>query len=150
MNDVLPEDRLGVEDALGRYLLAVDLGQFEKVVMQFCPDAVIEYAEGHRYEGAEGIAAFVRKAIAGPEARGRMHMCKSLFAERAGEEILLRSYLVVPEANGAQQEIQIVTMRFVEDSFRKVDGHWRISKRKIHRWPTHQQFDDHRMKAVAS
>jgi ketosteroid isomerase-like protein len=138
MAEVSPVDRLAVEDALGRYLLAVDRGDHAGVCACFAPQATVLYGDGRQFSGADGIAAFARSAIAGPEARQRMHLCRSLFAEPLGDAIVLRSYLIVPQAGGPGEPAQICTMRYVEDTYERSAGRWLIARRVIHPWPLPQ------------
>lgn len=126
-------DRLAIADVLGRYLWAVDTGDADAVVEQFAPGAVIRYDDGRRFTGPEGLRAFALSAIGGAEARGRMHFNQPLFAQRAGGDILHRSYLMVPQCL-PDGTVAIATLRYVEDRFTLTGRGWRIAERTIFRW----------------
>lgn len=138
MNQGLPpiaiEDRYEIEDLLGRYFWAVDTADVEGVIAVFAPGAIVRYGSGERYEGAEGIRRFALRAIGGEEARGRMHFNRPLFAERKGECVVLRSYLISTQWKVGEEPIAIGTMRHTEDSFIRTEAGWRISERAIFHW----------------
>lgn len=127
-------DRFAIEDILGRYFLAIDTGDVAAVVAQFTPDGAVRYADGSTYEGPDGLRRFAERAIGGDEARGRMHIGRTLFAQRIGDDILLRSYLMVPQAVGGEPGVTIATLRYIEDRFRQTGAGWRIGERAIFPW----------------
>ncbi len=131
-------DRFAIEDVLGHYMLAVDLADVDGVLDQFALGAVVRYDSGERYEGAAALRDFALRAIGDPSARRRMHFNRTLFAEADGAEIVLRSYLAVPEAKGPGEACIISTLRYVEDRFCFTPQGWRIRERAIHRWPLAQ------------
>lgn len=131
---VSPADRLAVEDVLGRYFLAVDTGDVEGVLAQFTPDAIVRYGDGTRYEGLAQLRRFALRAIGSQDARGRMHVNRTLFAERDGADILLRSYLMVPQVDEAGAAVTWAALRYTEDRFRLADTGWRITERAIFHW----------------
>lgn len=127
-------ERVAIDEVLGRYFLAVDTGDVETVLAQFTADALVRYGDGTRYEGPAQLREFALRAIGGPEACGRMHVNRPLFAERLGGDILLRSYLMVPHIDGSDRTVTLATLRYIEDRFRLTDAGWRIRERAIFPW----------------
>ena len=128
------EDRFAIEDLLGRYFWAVDTADTEGVVAVFAPEAVVRYGTGDRYEGTDGIRRFAIRAIGGESARGRMHFNRPLFAERRGDAVLMRSYLISPQWTVHDNAMVIGTLRYTEDTFIRTDAGWRIKERAIFLW----------------
>lgn len=135
MNAISATDRLAIQDVLGRYLFAVDTADVKAVVAQFTPDAKVRYDTGQTYAGTEGLRAFAVKAAGDRAARQRMHLNQTLFAEPADGDIVLHSYLAVPQAGGSDDGISIIALRYVVDRFARTAEGWRIAERAIHRWP---------------
>lgn len=135
MSAIAAEDRFAVEDILGRYVLAIDLGDADAALALFTDDAIVRYDNGQAYEGLEELRVFVRRAIGSDAARRRMHFNRTLYAEADEADIVLRSYLAVPEADAHGEGATIATLRYVEDRFVRTAAGWRMQHRLIHRWP---------------
>jgi hypothetical protein len=117
-----------IENLKYRYLRHLDLKEFDELEQLFLPDARASYGGGaHELEGREAIGRFLRDSMGTPVLL-TSHKCHhpeiTLNADRS-------------EATGVwalddvviHQEHQ-VTMRgaaYYEDTYRKVDGSWRIA-----------------------
>lgn len=125
------EDRFAITDVLGRYLLAVDTGKVPEILAQFAPDAVVRYEGGERYQGTAALAEFARKAVGGTQERGRMHFNQPLFVEPVGDDIVMYSYLMVPQRSPQDESMTIVALRCIKDRFRRAEQGWLIAERVI-------------------
>ena len=128
------EDRLDILDLLGRYLFAVDTGDLECVLACFAEDGVVRYATGETFAGAEGLREFARKAIGGPETRGRMHLNFPLYFARRGDAIVLTSYLSTAQWKPPAPPQSFGSIRYIEDHLVKTPAGWRMKERVIALW----------------
>src|SRR5678815_5160198 len=83
--DVSIEDRLAIQDLMGRYCHAIDSGDVEGYVAVFAPDGVFRSSSGFRYEGADGIRKFMAEFKTRPHAPHSQHWLQQVHIRREGE-----------------------------------------------------------------
>ncbi len=117
-------DHVEIRNLAGRYSHALDLGEPAVWAEVFTADGVMEMvAQGYEIEG-DALRSLVRD---GEPSRSR-HMPSTFVIDGAGDEASMRSYVTVVSSRDAAR---IVFQGRYEDRLRRVDGQWRIARRRI-------------------
>jgi 3-phenylpropionate/cinnamic acid dioxygenase small subunit len=130
----------GMSDARGaitalvhRYAERLDDGDFEGVAALFA-EATYGAADGPVRHGADAVLAAIRAAVVLHDGRPRTkHVVTNLTIEiddQAGTATA-QSYFTVLQATATLPLQPILAGRY-DDAFRRVDGAWRFSARRIH------------------
>jgi hypothetical protein len=119
---------------LGRYNLAIDLGDAEGWAATFTPDGVFQCSGlpegsplGGRYEGTAELVAYARTHFGIYAGRAR-HWNANLVIDGDGETATMRCYLLALTAGSGRLA---GTTGIYEDHLHKVDGEWRFVERHI-------------------
>jgi len=122
-----------IRQLLGRYNLAIDLGDAEGWASTFTPDGVFTCSglpEGNplagRFEGTAELVEYARTHYGILKGRAR-HWNANLVIEGDGDTATMRCYLL---ALTASSQLTGATGIY-EDRLRKVDGAWRFVERHI-------------------
>jgi hypothetical protein len=124
------EDRAAIQDRLGRYVWALDIGDAEGVAACFTPDGQAVDSQGNRYRD---IAAFALEFINREDFRGRKHLVNHLFFEGDAGRCVVTSYWTVVKWYFAEQRMGVVSTGYSLDTLEKRGGDWLIAERVI-RW----------------
>ncbi len=123
-----------IRQLLGRYNLAIDLGDAEGWAATFTSDGVFqcrglpdEHPLGGRYEGTDALIAYARTHHHLAKGRAR-HWNANLLIEGDGETATMRCYLLALTAGAGKVA---GTTGIYEDRLRKLDGQWRFVERLI-------------------
>jgi hypothetical protein len=123
-----------IRQLLGRYNLAIDLGDAEGWAATFTPDGVFRctglpehHPLGGRYEGTEELIAYAKTNHAIAKGRAR-HWNANLVIDGDGETATMRCYLLNLTATAGKLA---GTTGIYEDRLRKDDGQWRFVERHI-------------------
>ena len=118
------DDHVEIRNLAGRYSHALDLGEPAAWAEVFTEDGVMEMvAQGYEIAG-DALRSLARDG----EPSGSRHMPSTFVIDGAGDEATMRSYVtVVSTADPAR----IVFQGRYEDRLRRVDGKWRIARRRI-------------------
>ena len=122
-----------IRQLLGRYNLAIDLGDADGWVECFTPDGVFECTGlpegsplGGRYEGADALREYAKVHYGKAKGRAR-HWNANMVIEGDGETATMTCYLLALSVGGAL----VGTTGIYHDQLRKVDGRWRFTGRHI-------------------
>ena len=135
MTDQAPsiEDRFAIQDLIGRFYWALDIGDVEGIVSAFADDGVMITGNGDRFAGREELLRFARHAT-GPGAPGRQHIGRPLYFFRNGDGWTLRSYLTILHFDQETGEKRIRGMAASDDTVVKTRDGWRFKERKNTNW----------------
>ena len=118
------DDHVEIRNLAGRYSHALDLGEPAAWAEVFTEDGVMEMvAQGYDIEG-DALRSLARD---GEPSRSR-HMPSTFVIDGAGDEATMRSYVTVVSTG---DPARIVFQGRYEDRLRRVDGKWRIARRRI-------------------
>ena len=118
------DDHVAIRNLAGRYSQALDLGDPAAWAEVFTDDGVMEMvAQGYEIKG-ETLRSLPRD---GEPSSGR-HIPTTFVIDGAGDEATMRSYVTVV---GTDDPARIVFQGRYEDRLRRVDGRWRIERRRI-------------------
>lgn len=92
---IAPEDRLAIEDLIGRYVWALDTGDVDGVEAVFTPEGRAIDTVGNVYEGPGAARRFAVEFTTRPDFRGRQHFVTPLFFEGEGDRYVVTSYWTV-------------------------------------------------------
>jgi len=130
--DAIDHELIG--QLLGRYNLAIDLGDAEGWAATFTPDGVFRCTGlpddaplGGRYEGSDELTAYARTHFGIFKGRAR-HWYANLLIDGDGETATMRSYMLLLTAGAGKLA---GTTGIYEDRLRKVEGEWRFVERHI-------------------
>jgi hypothetical protein len=129
--DVSVEDRAAIQDTVGRYLWALDIGDAKGVDACFSRTARSIDTMGNVYEGEGAILRFAERFIGMQDFRGRKHLVTPLWYERDGARVNLMSYWTVTKWYTATNEMKIVSTGYSEDVFEQQDGKWLFAERRL-------------------
>ena len=122
-----------IRQLLGRYNLAIDLGDTDGWAGCFTADGAFECSglpDGHvlggRHEGAEALRAYATTHFATAKGRAR-HWNANMVIEGDGETATMTCYLLALSVGGALTG----TTGIYRDTLRKVDGAWRFVERHV-------------------
>ena len=123
-----------IRQLLGRYNLAIDLGDAEGWARTFTADGVFRCTGlpegsplGGRYQGTDELVAYAKVHYGIAKGRAR-HWNANLVIEGDGETATMRCYLLALTAGAGKLA---GTTGIYEDRLRKVDGQWRFVERHI-------------------
>jgi ketosteroid isomerase-like protein len=123
-----------IRQLLGRYNLAIDLGDTDGWAGCFTPDGAFECSGlpdgsplGGRHEGTEGLRAYAATHFGKAKGRAR-HWNANILIEGDGETATMRCYLLNVTAGAGRMA---GTTGIYDDRLRKVDGEWRFVERHI-------------------
>ena len=118
------DDHVEIRNLAGRYSHALDLGEPAAWAEVFTEDGVMEMvAQGYDIEG-DALRSLARDG----EPSGSRHMPSTFVIDGAGDEATMRSYVTVVSTG---DPARIVFQGRYEDRLRRVDGKWRIARRRI-------------------
>ena len=118
------DDHVEIRNLAGRYSHALDLGEPAAWAEVFTDDGVMEMvAQGYEIKG-EALRSLARD---GAPSRAR-HIPATFVIDGAGDEATMRSYVTVVSTD---DPARIVFQGRYEDRLRRVDGQWRIARRRI-------------------
>lgn len=132
--DFSADDRAQMLDVLGSYFWAVDTGDAAAVVASFTTAGVVRYGTGERFEGADGLDRFARRAIGDAALRGRMHLNHPLFFRTEHGRPVLRSYMVPVQLDPMPPQGPVRSLRYTDDTFERTKDGWKIRERAIYLW----------------
>jgi SnoaL-like domain len=123
-----------IRQLLGRYNLAIDLGDAEGWAATFTPDGVFRCTGlpeanplGGRYEGTDELIAYATTHFGIYTGRAR-HWNANLLIDGDGDTATMRCYMLSLTAGAGRLA---GTTGIYEDRLRKVDGEWRFIERHI-------------------
>ena len=118
------DDHVEIRNLAGRYSHALDLGEPAAWAEVFTEDGVMDMvAQGYTIEG-DALRSLARDG----EPSGSRHMPSTFVIDGAGDEATMRSYVTVVSTG---DPARIVFQGRYEDRLRRVDGKWRIARRRI-------------------
>ena len=118
------DDHVEIRNLAGRYSHALDLGEPAAWAEVFTEDGVMEMvAQGYDIEG-DALRSLARDG----EPSGSRHMPSTFVIDGAGDEATMRSYVTVVSTG---DPARIVFQGRYEDRLQRVDGKWRIARRRI-------------------
>ncbi len=118
------DDHVEIRNLAGRYSHALDLGEPAAWAEVFTDDGVMEMvAQGYDIEG-DALRSLPRDG----EPSGSRHIPSTFVIDGAGDEATMRSYVTVVSVG---DPARIVFQGRYEDRLRRVDGQWRIARRRI-------------------
>ncbi len=118
------DDHVEIRSLAGRYSHALDLGEPAAWAGVFTDDGVMEMvAQGYEIEG-DALRSLPRDG----EPSGSRHIPSTFVIDGAGDEASMRSYVTVVSTG---DPARIVFQGRYEDRLRRVDGQWRIARRRI-------------------
>ena len=118
------DDHVAIRNLAGRYSQALDLGDPAAWAEVFTDDGVMEMvAQGYEIKG-ETLRSLPSE---GEPSSGR-HIPTTFVIDGAGDEATMRSYVTVVSTD---DPARIVFQGRYEDRLRRVDGQWRIERRRI-------------------
>ena len=118
------DDHVEIRNLAGRYSHALDLGEPAAWAEVFTGDGVMEMvAQGYEIKG-DRLRSLARD---GEPSRSR-HIPTTFVIDGAGDEASMRSYITVVSTG---DPARIVFQGRYEDRLRRVDGKWRIARRRI-------------------
>jgi hypothetical protein len=122
-----------IRQLLGRYNLAIDLGDAEGWAATFTPDGVFRCTGvpdgsplGGRHEGTDALVAYATTHYGIAKGRAR-HWNANLVIDGDGHSATMRCYLLALRAGGTLSG----TTGIYADRLRKLDGQWRFVERHI-------------------
>ena len=119
------DDHVEIRNLAGRYSHALDLGEPAAWAEVFTEDGVMDMAaQGYEIEG-DALRSLARDG----EPSGSRHIPSTFVIDGAGDEATMRSYVTVVSTTG--DAARIVFQGRYEDRLRRVDGKWRIARRRI-------------------
>ena len=134
-------DRAQIEDLQGRYLFAMNWGDFDTYASTFTEDGVLDWARG-TVTGRDAIrqeAEVLWQVFSGLEAGERpasapkrRHFIASQVLDIDGDSAVGRAYWYEFDVEMTTQQPVILAFGHYEDELRKVDGKWLFSKRAIY------------------
>ena len=123
------QDRAEIEDLMARYLFAIDYHDWDAYVATFAEDGEIEFASG-LHKGRAAIREAVVSFAAGKPAKLR-HIILQSSIRVEGERAWASTQWLEMANHGPGDTPKIGTYGVYEDEFRKIDGHWLISRRNV-------------------
>ena len=107
-----------------------DRGRFDDLMELFTPDAVMDIGNGHPYEGVDQIRGiFTRTSdsmTSGPQPSYVQHHTSPVHITMVdGDHATGRTYFSVLMTHGLDHWGRY------DDKYRRVDGHWRFSHRRV-------------------
>jgi hypothetical protein len=135
------QDRAQIEDLQGRYLFAMNWGDFETYASTFAEDGVLDWARGTA-NGRDAIrqeAEVLWQLFSGlPEgetatsAPTRRHYIANQVLDIDGDTATGRAYWYEFDLGMSGRQPFVLAYGHYEDELRKVDGKWLFSKRVIY------------------
>jgi hypothetical protein len=134
-------DRAQIEDLQGRYLFAMNWGDFATYASTFTEDGVLDWAR-NTVTGRDAIrqeAEVLWQVFSGLEegetatsAPTRRHFIANTVLEIDEDTAVGRAYWYEFDIGMSGQQPFVLAYGHYEDELRKVDGKWLFSKRKIY------------------
>jgi hypothetical protein len=123
------EDRLRIQDLLMSYVWANDSANLEGIVAAFTPDGIVQTGTGERLP----VEEWASSTLAHPGRRGRQHWVQIMSMHAHENGCAVRSYWKVVQWLVGPNTRTVNAMGYYDDICTKVDGHWRIREKRIHR-----------------
>lgn len=126
------QDWFDVHNLLVRYTTALDACDTESVVDCFAPDGCLESPVLGRFEGHEGIRAFVDRTIRVRDERGGQfrHVVSNLRVETEGDRAMAKCYLL--DFLTVEGRTELLSPGEYACELVRRDGAWRIASRVVH------------------
>ena len=139
-DDDYARDRAQIEDLQGRYLFAMNWGDFDTYASTFTEDGVLDWAR-NTVTGRDAIrqeAEVLWQFFSGLEpgerptsAPKRRHFISSQVVDIDGDAATGRALWYEFDVDATTQQPVVLAYGHYEDELRKVDGKWLFSKRAI-------------------
>ena len=125
------EDKLALEELIGRYNQAIDEGRYEDFLACWCEDGIFD-GLGGPYAGKPAIRAFTDRYDERFRLRlnGLRHFTVNIVSRIDGDRATSASHLQLV-TTGAKGAHILFTGRY-EDEMRRAAGEWRFVRRKLH------------------
>jgi ketosteroid isomerase-like protein len=133
VSGVSAADREEITDLMMAYASCLDRGDVPGMTAIFAPDGVVHSGALGDLKGAEGIRAFLTKAVSQPGFNGRQHRVRPVMFEIDGENCRAMAYWMVVTWD-AGKEPRLVALGYYEDVFTRVNGAWKFKDKTIRRW----------------
>lgn len=140
-DDDYARDRAQIEDLQGRYLFAMNWGDFETYASTFTEDGVLDWARGTA-TGRDAIrqeAEVLWQVFSGLEegespasAPKRRHFIANQVLDIDGDTAIGRAYWYEFDIGMSGQQPFVLAYGHYEDELRKIDGKWLFSRRVIY------------------
>ncbi len=125
------EDKNAIEELIARYNQSLDRGDYEAWLACWADDAVFD-GLGKVLAGIEAIRGFANGYEAGY--RQRLHALKhftiNILSRIDGDRASSSSYVQLMTTS--DKGVRVVMTGRYEDALKRVDGHWRFARRKLH------------------
>lgn len=128
------EDREEIREVIARYGFTADLGHDEEYVAQYTEDGEYDTGKGH-HRGHHELYEFIHSPEGGHkkyvEGRGSQHTSHNLYIRIDGDTAWAECYSVVFVRTGPENDaFGVHTAAYNHWDFRRVDGRWRIRRRR--------------------
>jgi uncharacterized protein (TIGR02246 family) len=125
------QDWFDVHNLFVRYTTALDACDVESVVECFAPDGWLESPVLGRFEGHDGIRAFVQRTVKVRDERGGRfrHVISNLRVETEGERAIAHCYLL--DFLTVAGRTQLLSPGDYECALVRRDGAWRFASRVV-------------------
>jgi hypothetical protein len=122
-------DRLEIQDLLARYSNAIDTMQWDQLDALFTDDADIDYTSMGGIRGTlADQKAFLEANLPTIFQRGFQHLAATTMFDIDGDTASIRTICFNPMVLEDTKHLLLCGMWY-QDTLRRVDGRWRISKR---------------------
>lgn len=122
---MLADDRTEILELDSRMIHSFDNGEDEVWLGCFTPDAIIELADGTRFEGHESLRRY-RSELNG--AAPLRHTPATHWIQGSGAHATMRSYFTMASLSNPSR---LVSAGRFEDQLEKVDGEWKFKERRV-------------------
>ena len=127
------EDREAIREVIARYGFTADLGYDDEYVAQYTEDGEYDIGGGRVHRGHEELYEFIHNPLGGHkryvEGRGSQHTSHNLIIRVDGDTAWAECYSVVFVRTGPHT-FDIHTAAYNHWDFRRIDGRWRIRRRR--------------------
>jgi len=127
------EDREEIREVVARYGFTADLGYDEEYVAQYTDDGEYDIGDGRMHRGWHQLYEFIHDPLGGHkrhvEGRGSQHTSHNLIIRVDGDSAWAECYSIVFVRTGPES-FGIHTAAYNHWDFRRVDGRWRIRRRR--------------------
>ena len=129
-------DHIEIREVIAQYAWALDTGDVDAFVGCFCREGVLvwdAFETPDRWLGETALRHFAEFFRGVPSSAGRQHHTTNTIVTATADGAQARSYAAVALRQGDGPHALHV-MGYYEDTFRREDGHWRLSERVIRDW----------------
>jgi SnoaL-like domain len=122
------EDSASVRELYSRVAFAQDTGDIDAWIESFCPDGGLELPSGAQIIGHDALRAFALPRR--EELKSLTHMISNVVLEKADAGIAGRAYYLCLKVS-SDAKLLIRAFGTYHDTFKQVDGHWRLYRRRL-------------------